>query len=77
MQGFEPGQLGKLLVFAGLILMAAGILVMGLSNLGLFRLPGDLEFGGKNWRVFFPIVSCVVLSFILTLILWLIHFFRK
>ncbi|MBL7216026.1 MAG: DUF2905 domain-containing protein [Phycisphaerae bacterium] len=57
--------------------MAAGILVMGLSNLGLFRLPGDLEFGGKNWRVFFPIVSCVVLSFILTLILWLIHFFRK
>lgn len=77
MQEFEPGQLGKWLIFAGLVVAGAGVLVVGLSKLGLFRLPGDLEFGGKHWRIYFPIVSCIVISVILTLILWLIHFFRK
>ncbi len=74
---FEPGQFGKLLVFLGLMLAAVGTLVMGLSRLGLFRLPGDIEFGGKNWRIFVPVVSCIVLSLVLTLILWLVHFFYR
>ena len=77
MQEFGPGQLGKMLVFVGLILVVAGILVMALSKLGLFRLLGDIEFGGKNWRIFFPVVSCIVLSVVLTLILWLVHFFNR
>ena len=77
MQDFEPGQLGKMLIFTGLLVVAAGILIMVLSKLGLFHLPGDIEFGGKNRRVFFPVVSCLVLSLVLTLILWVIGFFRK
>ncbi len=76
-QGFEPGQLGKMLIFGGLMLLGAGVLVLALSKLGLFRLPGDIEFGGKNWRIFFPVVSCTVLSLILTLILWVVRFFHK
>ena len=77
LQGFEPGQLGKMLMFAGLVLAGIGLLVMGLSKAGLFRLPGDLAFGGKNWRIFFPVVSCLVISAVLTFILWVIHFFNR
>ena len=77
MQTFEPGQLGKLLILSGVVLIVAGGLVMGLSKLGLFRLPGDMSFGGKNWRVYFPLASCVVLSLVMTLIFWLVRYFRK
>ena len=73
----DPGQFGKILLYFGLMLVLAGLIVMGLSKLGLFRLPGDLEFGGKNWRVFIPITTCIVLSVILTLILWIIHYFKR
>ena len=77
MHEFEPGQLGKLLILAGLIIATAGVLVLGLSKLGLFRLPGDIEFSGKKWRVFFPVVSCIVLSMALTWIMRLIRFFDR
>ncbi len=56
---------------------AVGGVMLGLSKLGLFRLPGDLQFGGKHWRVYVPIASCIVISVILTAILWLIGIFRK
>lgn len=74
---FYPGQFGKLLVMLGLILTAAGLLTVGLSKLGLFRLPGDLEWTGRNWKVYVPLTSCLILSAILTLIVWLIHLFRR
>jgi len=77
LQEFGPGQFGKLLIFLGLMLAAVGVVVMGLSKAGLFRLPGDIEFGGKNWRIFFPVVSCIVISVVLTLILWIFHFLNR
>jgi hypothetical protein len=40
-------------------------------------LPGDLVFSGKNWRVYLPIASSIIISIILTLIFWLINYFRK
>ena len=54
-----------------------GLLVMLLGKVGLFRLPGDLSFGGRNWRIYFPIASSILLSILLTLLLWLIHYFRR
>jgi len=48
-----------------------------LGKVGLFRLPGDLQFGGRNWRIYFPIASCIIISIVLTLILWLINYFRR
>lgn len=77
LQGFEPGQLGKMLILAGLVLLAAGVLVIVLGRAGLFRLPGDLEFGDRNWRVFIPLASCIVISLILTAIMWLVNFFNR
>lgn len=74
---FEPQHLGKWLVALGAIIIALGLLMMLLSRVGLFRLPGDLEFGGRNWRVYIPLASSIILSLLLTLILWLIHHFRR
>lgn len=73
----DPGQIGKILIFSGLLLVITGLVVVVFSKLGLFRLPGDLEFGGKNWRIFVPFMTCIVISAVLTLILWLIHYFRR
>ncbi|MHC4519417.1 MAG: DUF2905 family protein [Planctomycetota bacterium] len=44
---------------------------------GLFRLPGDLEFGGRNWRVYVPLGTCILLSLLLTAMLWLIQHWRR
>jgi len=72
-----PQQMGKWLIAAGVILALLGALMVLLGRAGLFRLPGDLEFGSKNWRVYIPIASCILLSILLTLILWLINYFRR
>jgi hypothetical protein len=72
-----PENIGKLLIFVGLVLAGIGVLVLLLGNLGLFRLPGDLKFGGENWKVYVPIASCVLLSIVLTLIMWIINYIRR
>ena len=72
-----PQQFGKYLILAGLFIAALGLLVLVLGRFGLFKLPGDLEFGSKSWRVYFPVVSCIIISIILTLVLWLIRYFRR
>ena len=73
-------QLGKFLVAAGVALVALGLLVMlgpRLSFFGLGRLPGDVAYRGKHVSVYFPIVSCVILSIVLTLIFWLFSLFSR
>jgi len=72
-----PQQFGKWLVAIGAFIVLVGVLVMLLGKVGLFRLPGDFEFGGRNWRLYIPLASCVLLSLLLTLILWLINYFRR
>jgi len=74
---FGPQQMGKWLIGAGIFIAVVGVLVMLLGRVGLFKLPGDLEFGSKSWRIHIPIASCVLISIILTLILWLISYFRR
>jgi len=77
MDQFGPQQIGKLLLLAGIILAVSGAAVVLVGHLGLFKLPGDLEFGGKNWKVYIPIASCIIISIILTLILWLVSYFSR
>jgi len=74
---FGPQQIGKWLIAAGIIISLLGALMMLLGRVGLFKLPGDLEFGSKNWRIYLPIASCILISIILTVILWLINYFRR
>ena len=73
-------QLGKFLVILGVLLVVAGLLLMAgakFSFLGLGRLPGNITYKGKNVQVYFPIVTCLVLSVVLTLVFWLISLFTK
>ena len=74
---FGPQQIGKWLVVMRFALVALGGLFLLLGKLGLFRLPGDMAFGGDNWKVYIPIGTCIALSVILTLVMWLIQFFRR
>ena len=63
---------GKWLVMIGLGLVAAGLLAMLGSKLGLPRLgklPGDIVYKGENTTFYFPVVTCVVLSILLTIVL--------
>ncbi|MBN1788285.1 MAG: DUF2905 domain-containing protein [Sedimentisphaerales bacterium] len=70
-------ELAKILIYTGAILLAAGVIFLLLGKIGFFRLPGDVEMTGKNWRIFIPITSSVIISIVLTLILWAISFLRR
>jgi ribose/xylose/arabinose/galactoside ABC-type transport system permease subunit len=74
---FGPQQIGKLLIAIGMAVVLMGLLFLLLGNLGLFKLPGDLQFGSKNWRIFIPITSCIIISIVLTLLFWLINYLRR
>ena len=77
MADFQPQQFGKLLLITGMIISIIGIAILLLSKTGLFKLPGDIHLEGKNWGFYFPIVSCLVISVILTAIMWIIHYLKK
>ena len=70
-------QLGKILVLAGLLIVLCGGVLYLLGKLGIGHLPGDLSFEGKNWRIYFPIGTCILLSVLFTLLFYLINHYRK
>ena len=61
----------KLLVTLGVVLVAAGLLWPYLSRLGLGRLPGDIAIRGEHGGFYFPIVTCLLVSLVLSLVFWL------
>lgn len=72
-------SLGKLLIGAGGLLILIGLIVLlaGRANLPLGRLPGDISYRGKNTSVFFPITTCIILSIVLSFVLWLVNRFLR
>ena len=73
-------HVGRLLVIAGLALLVIGLLFMAgmkWNFFGLGRLPGDINYRGRNVEFHFPVVTCLVLSVALTLLFWVISFFTK
>jgi hypothetical protein len=63
-------DLGKLLVFAGVALVIIGaILWSGFGRGWLGRLPGDIHYTKGNFSFYFPVVTCLLLSVIITIIL--------
>ena len=71
-------EIGKLLILFGSILLVAGLALMllGRSNLPLGRLPGDIIYRGRNTTVYFPIVTSILLSIVLSAVLYVIGRFR-
>jgi hypothetical protein len=61
----------RALILIGVVIVAAGLLWPWLSKLGLGRLPGDIRIETENGMFYFPIVTCLIISVVLSLILWL------
>ncbi|MGA2570530.1 MAG: DUF2905 domain-containing protein [Terracidiphilus sp.] len=72
-------DLGKMLIGVGLLLAGIGALVLVASRFGLplGRLPGDFSYKGKNVSFYFPLGTSILISLVLSAILYLISRFRR
>jgi hypothetical protein len=72
------GGMGRTLIILGLVLVAAGVLVSlgGRLPVRLGRLPGDIVYRGKNSTFYFPLMTSIILSVVLSLVLWLFNRLR-
>jgi hypothetical protein len=61
----------RLLIIAGLILLVAGVAWPWLSRLPFGRLPGDIHIVREGYSFHFPIVTCIVVSVVVSLLLWI------
>lgn len=71
-------EIGKMLLGLGLLLAVLGVVLMlaGRIGLPLGRLPGDLVYKGKRTTVYFPIVTCLVISIVASVLMYLLSRFR-
>jgi len=72
-------DLGKVLVIVGGLLVVVGLVVMllGKSHLPLGRLPGDIVYRGKNTVFYFPLATSILLSVVISLVLYVVSRFRR
>ena len=72
-------DLGRILIGLGILLVIVGaiFLLFNRMNVPLGRLPGDFSWKGKGWAVSFPLASSIVISVVLSLILWAVSHFRR
>ena len=71
------GKMGKLFILVGLAFIGVGLLTLLFERLWLFHFLVYFEFSGRNWKVYFPLATSLVLSALLTLLLWLIHWLNR
>lgn len=65
-------EMGKILVVVGLLIAGIGILLWSGVGRGWFsQLPGDISYSRGNFSFHFPLVTCLLISLILTFLLWL------
>lgn len=71
-------EIGKMLVILGLLVAVAGLvfILMGRTHLPIGRLPGDIVYRGKHTTFYFPLATSILLSVMLTLVLYLVGRFR-
>jgi len=72
-------EFGKVLALLGVILAVAGVAMalLGRSGLPLGRLPGDILYRGKNTTFYFPLATSLLLSVVLSFVLYVIGRFRR
>jgi phosphatidylglycerophosphate synthase len=72
------GEFGKLLIIFGMVLLVVGLLVLALgrTHLPLGHLPGDIEYQGKNVSFYFPLMTCLLLSAVVSAIYYFIKHCR-
>lgn len=72
-------EIGKILIFFGAALLVIGIviLLLGRTNLPIGRLPGDIFYRGKHTTFYFPLATSIVVSVVLSIVLYVISRFRR
>jgi len=72
-------ELGKLLIVLGIVLLGAGVVLtlLGRTNLPLGRLPGDIVYRGKNTTFYFPLASSLLVSVLLSMVLYVVGRWRR
>ena len=66
-------EMSRALIIFGIVLIAIGLLWPVISKLGLGRLPGDIVLERENFRLYVPIATSLVVSVVLSLLLWLFN----
>jgi hypothetical protein len=69
----QPVDIRRILIVAGAALIAVGIAWPWLRRLGLGRLPGDIAINRPGAHIYFPIVTCILISIVLTLLFWILR----
>jgi hypothetical protein len=72
-------DLGRTFIFLGLLLIVGGAVILGLNrlHLPLGRLPGDFIWRGRGWSVSFPLATSILVSVVLSFLLWAIGRLRR
>jgi hypothetical protein len=72
-------EFGKLFIVIGIALVVVGLALtlLGRTHLPLGRLPGDIVYRGKNTTFYFPLATSILLSVVLSIMLYLIGKFRR
>jgi hypothetical protein len=72
-------DIGKMLVVLGVVVIVAGAVLMlaGRAHVPLGRLPGDIVYRGKNTTFYFPLATSIIVSVVLSLVLWLVGRLRR
>jgi hypothetical protein len=72
-------SLGRMLVAIGLLILIVGGIILLASRIGLpfGKLPGDVAIRGKHFSFYAPLASCLILSILLSLLMWLVNQFRR
>ena len=70
-------EIGKALIFFGLVIALLGLVLTFLPSLRVGRLPGDVHFQKGNWSIYIPITTSILLSVLLSVVLWILLSLRK
>ena len=72
-------DLGKMLVLVGGIIVLGGLalILLGRANLPVGRLPGDIVYRGKNTTFYFPLATSILVSLVLSILMYVVGRIRK
>jgi hypothetical protein len=65
--------MARILILLGLAILVAGLLWPYLSQIGLGRLPGDIVIERKNVTLYFPLMTCLLMSVLISLVFWVVN----
>lgn len=68
--------MSRALIVIGIVIVLVGVLWPWLGRLGLGHLPGDIVIDRGNFKLYFPITTCVLISVVISLILWAVNLSR-